>query len=950
MRPSHLPLPKTTTSTHSSTHSLAPSSGSFHEQSNRKCMVPVAVDRNRRAGSTPTRSMPTNSLIRAGSVRNSKSATSSEKNLASVAKRTRISNSATSQATLTVTTTNKEESNKENNKAKDSKSRIIHQNNNNNNNNNVTTRTKDFVKNNAAAVSRKNSTTSRKSSTSSGGAKANSAAAAAAANSAQIVNGACTSRKDPSSYLRSSHRDQPDLVKVSSPNQKNHQHSELGKLEHVIEGKNRENDQLRTRLKHNAKGFEALALTVDHLGKKLDDWNKLDLSTKLDDLNSQVQSKEAEIVELRRQLSKKGENSEEIVEDEAVTEANSDDKEAIIEHLESRLNIAEEEHEAFIEKLKQDYKSELDLLAESHRLALKALESEHENYLKDHDARHSDILHEVEEKWKQKLAMQLEEKSQDSERQTAEFERQSEKWAEVKRNLEDQFHAVQNELRNQEMAVSAKQKGDLLMKSTQNKLAKVRAEVDSLKAVLEMKTEEIHGLRMEKAKLEDKLEDFDRIKVSHGKVSAHMEDLKAQLNEKQVVERKLSEENRQLYNSMEREVNAKRRLTMEKEELEWKMRSFTTADCPNSSANSGPMSMSMMEGYSGSPFESISPNPLSVSCFQSKGSLTASYSEHCPQSLPPYTGRCRKSRPMSAPPGKFNLASLTKSLKTHQGPDSPRLSQVVEKSESLSWKIEYQQESDQESTSASPLLQRRKQTPPMMMSRSLERPSRRNNESPTALTRSLSRSNSTRKKIIPSFEPLSESTESDSLEEQLQKSKEGRIRNHSGDLDHLEQNKPPAAVSIDDMLDEDIGDISSSSEIEIDEPLGEVTTPQIEALMFPAGAYSSTSSEANLSSPDAEVTIRADLTKVKISVSTPVNSTSATALTSSLPNYDLNKLFSGVQDSGGEGMMAFTPGDDENLILMSATSSELESKPGSEMADSTVSMTSWSTEDFSSSS
>ena len=102
-----------------------------------------------------------------------------------------------------------------------------------------------------------------------------------------------------------------------------------------------------------------------------------------------------------------------------------------------------------------------------------------------------------------------------------------------------------------------------------------------------------------------------------------------------------------------------------------------------------------------------------------------------------------------------------------------------------------------------------------------ERPSRRNNESPTALTRSLSRSNSTRKKIIPSFEPLSESTESDSLEEQLQKSKEGRIRNHSG---HLEQNKPPAAVSIDDMLDEDIGDISSSSEIEIDEPLGKFAT------------------------------------------------------------------------------------------------------------------------------
>ena len=77
--------------------------------------------------------------------------------------------------------------------------------------------------------------------------------------------------------------------------------------------------------------------------------------------------------------------------------------------------------------------------------------------------------------------------------------------------------------------------GDLIVKSTQNKLTKVMAEVDSLKAVLEMKTEEIHALRLEKAKLEDKLEEFDRMKLDFGKVTAQLEDLKAQLNEKQVV-------------------------------------------------------------------------------------------------------------------------------------------------------------------------------------------------------------------------------------------------------------------------------------------------------------------------------------------------------------------------------------------------------------------------------
>ena len=73
---------------------------------------------------------------------------------------------------------------------------------------------------------------------------------------------AAGSRKE-STYLRTSHHQQPDVVKVSS------KPSELAKLEHVIDEKNRENDQLRTRLRHNAKGFEALALTVDHLGKKV---------------------------------------------------------------------------------------------------------------------------------------------------------------------------------------------------------------------------------------------------------------------------------------------------------------------------------------------------------------------------------------------------------------------------------------------------------------------------------------------------------------------------------------------------------------------------------------------------------------------------------------------------------------------------------------------------------
>merc|ERR1712241_810198 len=97
---------------------------------------------------------------------------------------------------------------------------------------------------------------------------------------------------------------------------------------------------------------------------------------------------------------------------------------------------------------------------------------------------------------------------------------------------------------------------------------------------------------------------------------------------------------------------------------------------------------------------------------QSKGSLTASYSEHCPQSLPPYTGRCRKIRPASAPPGKFDLGSLARSLKNQAGPDSPRLSDVVEKNDSRSWKIEYQEAEDSAAAAAASPILKRKSTPP----------------------------------------------------------------------------------------------------------------------------------------------------------------------------------------------------------------------------------------------
>ena len=79
--------------------------------------------------------------------------------------------------------------------------------------------------------------------------------------------------------------------------------------------------------------------------------------------------------------------------------------------------------------------------------------------------------------------------------------------------------------------------GDSLQRSNSNKYNKINAEVESLKAVLEMKSEELRGLRADKIRLEERLSDFDQMKASLQKASALAEDLKAQIDAKNNLER-----------------------------------------------------------------------------------------------------------------------------------------------------------------------------------------------------------------------------------------------------------------------------------------------------------------------------------------------------------------------------------------------------------------------------
>ncbi|XP_076329958.1 uncharacterized protein LOC143235606 [Tachypleus tridentatus] len=94
-------------------------------------------------------------------------------------------------------------------------------------------------------------------------------------------------------------------------------------------------------------------------------------------------------------------------------------------------------------------------------------------------------------------------------------------------------------------------------------------EVESLKTVLELKVADIHRLRKENLEMLKELEKLSSARQEIQKLKARNEDLQAMVDEKVRIERQLKRERLQLEEEFQKEVS---RLSMEKEELQWRLK------------------------------------------------------------------------------------------------------------------------------------------------------------------------------------------------------------------------------------------------------------------------------------------------------------------------------------------------------------------------------------------
>ncbi|NXK99127.1 MTUS1 protein, partial [Mesembrinibis cayennensis] len=267
---------------------------------------------------------------------------------------------------------------------------------------------------------------------------------------------------------------------------------------------------------------------------------------------------------------------------------------AACEKLERDRNELQVAYEGFLQKLNQQHHNDLAELEER----LKQF------YTAECEKLQSICIEEA-EKYKAQLQEQVDNLNITHENFKLELENShSEKVEELKKEYESSFsgkYFVAHESERKSLEDSFKEKQELLEKKIdelkcendslseklkleeQKQIAKEKAnlknpqimyleqELESLKAVLEIKNEKLHQQDVKLMKMEKLLENNTILMDKLKKVQQENEELKARMDKHMELSRQLSTEQAVLQESLEKESKVNKRLSMENEELLWKL-------------------------------------------------------------------------------------------------------------------------------------------------------------------------------------------------------------------------------------------------------------------------------------------------------------------------------------------------------------------------------------------
>ncbi|XP_074011427.1 microtubule-associated tumor suppressor 1 isoform X2 [Numenius arquata] len=242
-------------------------------------------------------------------------------------------------------------------------------------------------------------------------------------------------------------------------------------------------------------------------------------------------------------------------------------------HQQHRNDLAELE-----ERLKQFYTAECEKLqstcieeAEKYKAQLQEqvdnLNVTHENFKLELENSHSEKVKELKKEYESSFS-ELK-SAHESERKSLEdsFKEKQELLEKKINELKYENDSLSEKLKLEEQKQIAKEKANL----KNPHIMYLEQELESLKAVLEIKNEKLHQQDIKLMKMEKLLENNTILMDKLKKVQQENEELKARMDKHMELSRQLSTEQAVLQESLEKESKVNKRLSMENEELLWKL-------------------------------------------------------------------------------------------------------------------------------------------------------------------------------------------------------------------------------------------------------------------------------------------------------------------------------------------------------------------------------------------
>uniref|UniRef100_A0A8B9M7T0 Microtubule associated scaffold protein 1 n=1 Tax=Accipiter nisus TaxID=211598 RepID=A0A8B9M7T0_9AVES len=318
--------------------------------------------------------------------------------------------------------------------------------------------------------------------------------------------------------------------------------------------------QLKRFLTSSNQKFEALTVVIQHL-----------------------QSEREEALKQRKELSQELVNLRgELVTTSAACEKLERDRNELQVAYEGFLQKLNQQHHNDLaeleERLKQFYTAECEKLqsicieeAEKYKAQLQEqvdnLNITHENFKLELENSHSEKVEELKKEYESSFS-ELK-SAHESERKSLEDSfKEKQEWLEKKIDeLKCENDSLSEKLKLEEQKQIAKEKANL--KNPQ--IMYLEQELESLKAVLEIKNEKLHQQDIKLMKMEKLLETNTILTDKLKKVQQENEELKARMDKHMELSRQLSTEQAVLQESLEKESKVNKRLSMENEELLWKL-------------------------------------------------------------------------------------------------------------------------------------------------------------------------------------------------------------------------------------------------------------------------------------------------------------------------------------------------------------------------------------------